>query len=223
MQFPRRHARRNPIVHHRWGGPLTLFLALIGGAHVATPTRSALAAPEPEPIPRRWQLRVEPGELRATSVDIPGVGPRAYFFLTYKVTNNTGEDRYLAPSFELVTDRDTPIRSGRGVPRIVSERIRASLKNDFLRDEIGVQGLLLQGEENAKEGLVIWPANDLKANEVTVYAAGFSGETKTIARPDNGQPYTLRKTLMLRHSTPGEIDPRTNDPLPRTEDRWILR
>lgn len=201
---------------------LLLCLAALPTAVLLAPT-PAIAAPEPEPVPRRWQLQIVPGDLRMASVDIPGEGARAFFYLTYTVTNNTGEDRNFAPSFELATDRGEIIRSGRDVPRYASEAIRASLKNDLIRDEIAVQGLLLQGEENAREGFVVWPANDLKADEYTIFAAGFSGETKTLQRPDNGEKVVLRKCLMLRHDAPGQLDPSTGQALHRTSTRWILR
>ena len=201
---------------------LLFALAALPVALLSLPT-PALAAPEPEPVPRRWQLQIVPGDLRMATVDVPGEGPRAYFYLTYTVTNNTGEDRNFAPSFELATDRGEIIRSGRNVPRYAGEAIRVSLKNDLILDEIAIQGLLLQGEENAREGVVIWPANDLKADEYTVFAAGFSGETKTLQRPDNGQKVVLRKCLMLRHDAPGQLDPTSGRPLNRTSTRWILR
>lgn len=28
-------------------------------------------APEPDPVPRRWQLAIEPGPLRVVSIDLP--------------------------------------------------------------------------------------------------------------------------------------------------------
>ncbi len=184
---------------------------------------AAWGAPEPEPVPRRWELSMVPGDLRVTSVDIGGQGPRAYFYFTYSVTNNSGEDRNFAPSFELATDRGEVSRSGRGVPRQATEAIRAMLKNPEVRDEITIQGILLQGPENAREGVVIWPATDLKADEYTIFAAGFSGETKAIARPDTGETVILRKTMMLRHSAPGQLDPSSGQFVERSSIRWILR
>jgi hypothetical protein len=205
--------------------PVIALLACLAALPLAASWMPSVAfgAPEPEPVPRRWQLQIVPGDLRITSVDVPGEGARAFFYLTYTVTNNTGEDRNFAPSFELATDRGEIIRSGRDVPRYASEAIRASLKNEQVLDEIAIQGLFLQGEENAREGFVVWPANDLKADEYTIFAAGFSGETKTIQRPDNGEKVVLRKCLMLRHDAPGQLDPTSGRPLTRTSTRWILR
>ncbi len=196
---------------------LLAFLAIVEGP-------AAIAAPEPEVVPRRWQLRVEPGDLRLCSIEVPGEGLKAFFYLTYKVTNTTGEDRYFSPTFEIVTEHQQPVRSGRNVPPAVVQTILARTGNALLQDEISVQGPLLQGPENAREGLVIWPADHLIAGgELHVFAGGFSGETKTVARPDNGAAVVLRKTLMLRYEALGILDPTDGRPLRRLGERWILR
>lgn len=189
--------------------------------------RPAYGAPEPDPIPRRWQLSLEMGPLRVITIETPGGEPRAYFYLTYTVTNASGSDILLAPMFELVGGDAKVRRSGRDVPADVTRTILERLDNPFLQDQISIIGLLLQGAENAKEGLVVWPADDLKPGSLTVYAAGFSGEMRTIEVPDaaTGQPtsITLRKTLMVRYDVPGEIDRRGDRPLDVLEKRWILR
>lgn len=185
-------------------------------------TPAVLAAPEPEPIPRRWQLRVEPGDLRVATIETSGV-PRTYLYMTFKVVNASGEDRDFAPSFELSTDTGVVQRSGRDVPREVTEALLQKVGNPLVTDETGVQGRLLQGPENAREGLVVWPADDLQAAEYNVFLIGFSGETKSVTRPDNGESVILRKTLMLRHDGTGRLDPTSGRPLPRVQERWILR
>lgn len=202
------------------------FPALLLGPALGLPPGcfpTAAAAPEPEPVPRRWQLRVEPGDLRIAVVDVPGIGPRTYLYMTYKVTNNTGEDRDFAPAFELATDTGQLVRSGREVPEYVTRELLGRIDNPLLKREYDVQGRLLQGEENAEEALVIWRADDLQGGEYSVFMIGFSGETKTVIRPDNGQTHLLRKTLMLRHDGTGILDPQSGRPLTRIQERWVLR
>lgn len=200
-----------------------VLAAAVALTSLTAPGLVALAAPEPEAVPRRWQLRIEPGDLRVAVIDADGVGPRAYLYMTYKVLNNTGEDRDFAPWFELATDNGQIVRAGRDVPHAVVQNLLRRVDNPFLQNDLNVQGRLLQGDENAREGLVVWPAPDMTAGEYTVYAMGFSGETKTIARPDNGEEVVLRKTLMLVHEGTGRLDPTSGRPLNRTKDRWILR
>jgi hypothetical protein len=185
------------------------------------------AAPEPDPIPRRWQLNIEPGPLRITTVDVPGDGPHTYFYFTYKVINTSGGDLLFAPAFDLVTSTGEVLRSGRDVPASVTKSILDGLSNKYLEDQISIVGTLLQGEGNAKEGLVVWPANSLRLDILEVYASGFSGETKTvdIQDPKTGKysRATVRKTLQLRYQTPGEIRDQGSRPFEVIEQRWVMR
>jgi hypothetical protein len=184
-------------------------------------------APEPDPIPLRWQLSVEPGPLRVMTVDVPSTGPRSYYFFTYKVTNTSNTDLLFAPSFDLGGDTGELRRSGRDVPPEVSRRILADLESKEIQDQIGVVGLLLQGEENAREGVVIWPATATHASGLTIYAAGFSGETRQVQIKDpksgSNKNVMLRKTLMLRYQGPGEIRNMAGREVELVEERWIMR
>lgn len=200
---------------------LVLCLALLGGIAVSL-TPKAQAAPEPAPIPVRWEFDVTPGPLRATSVVIDGER-KNFFYFTFKVENNTGNEQFLALSFTLSTDDGKILRSGRDVPREATQAILKRLRSPFLQDELQVQGRILQGEENAKEGLVIWPAENLDVNDLSIYVAGLSGETNTYESPLDGSVTVLRKTMMLRHQAPGTIDPSSDEPITRLTRRWIMR
>ncbi len=190
---------------------------------------SSWAAPEPDPIPRRWELDVQVGALRlATLADRAGQ-VKVYAYLTYTVTNNSGTDLLFAPSFEMATDEGQIVRSGRGVPTEVTAALIRRLANPMLIDQNSMIGPLLQGEENAREGLIAWPLDDLNVGEIHVYLAGFSGETKTIQiyDPESGGrvPLVLRKTLMMRYLIDGELNPKDSSALRPIDPRgkWILR
>jgi hypothetical protein len=184
-------------------------------------------APEPDPIPRRWQLELQPGPLRIATIDVKDEGPKAYFYMTYKVTNASGGDLLFAPSFDLATDQGDVLRSGRDVPAAVTKSLLESLGNKYLEDQISIVGNLLQGEGNAKEGLVVWPAGSLRLTQLEVYAAGFSGETKSvdIQDPTTGKPAkaTVRKTLQIRYQPTGEIRDQGSKPFDVLEQRWVMR
>ncbi|HVZ93374.1 MAG TPA: hypothetical protein VG797_02580 [Phycisphaerales bacterium] len=202
-----------------------LILATGATLLVGIPTQipSALAVPQPDAVPRRWELQLTPGPLQVASVEVPGHAPAAYLFITYKVVNKSGADRLFAPSFDLDLGDGKVYRSGRDVPSEVVDTLIKRSANPELVDEIHIQGMLLQGDENAKEGIVVWPCPNLKPEFVKVFMAGFSGETKSITRPDNNQTAVLRKQRMLSHQISGEIDPTRREPLARTEDLWIMR
>lgn len=210
-------------VKTRWIAALSA-LAFVGLAP-AVPSAMALA-PEPAPVPRRWQLEVETSALRMTVVNLPD-GPRAVLFMTYKVTNNSTSDLLFAPSFELATDDMAVLRSGRDVSVAVTNTLLDRLESPMIQDQISIVGNLLRGEENAKEGLVVWPVPSLFQNELTVYCSGFSGETATmdIPNPATGkvERKVLRKTLELRYRLPGELVPAAGGEYVPYSSRWIMR
>src|SRR6185503_14338474 len=119
---------------------------------------------------------------------------------------------------------DEVIRSGRGVPLEVTKKLIEGVQNSYVQDQISIIGQLLQGKENARDGIVIWPANDLNVEELTVYAAGFSGETATVETPDTHQKMVLRKSLQRRYQISGELVGQTGKDIPLAEpQRWIMR
>ncbi|QYK47054.1 MAG: hypothetical protein KF838_09680 [Phycisphaeraceae bacterium] len=184
-------------------------------------------APEPDPIPTRWQLDLRPGSLRLVSVAATPGDPRAYAFMTYRVTNNTGQDLPFVPAFDLATDEGLVLRSGQNVPATVTAHVLALLNNEFIEDQIGILGTLQQGPENAKDGVVIWPLPDLLTDRLTVYAAGFSGESKPVMvnDPATGERVrkTLRKVRAFRFATPGNLVLDPSIAIQLQSDEWIMR
>lgn len=182
-------------------------------------------APEPDPVPRRWQLSVEPGPLRMASVESNGQ-IQSYYFLTYKVTNTSDTDLLFTPMFDLVTENNEIVRSGRGVTTEVTRDILARLDNPYIQDQISIVGVLLQGEANAKEGLVVWAAPALHASELKVFGAGFSGETRGVpVREADGSTRNimLRKTLMLTYKPQGDLRNMGSAVIPMVDKRWVMR
>lgn len=183
--------------------------------------------PEPDPLPKRWQLDIDVGPLRVAEVKLEGEEPQVYYYLTYRVTNNSGQDLQFAPVFELGTDEGELLVAGRDVSRDVRQELLARLDNPLIEDQISILGTLLQGKENAKDGLVIWPVGDMDIDEVSVYAAGFSGETARIELPDpdtgEKREIVLRKTYMVRYSIPGSLELRGSESLKPRDERWIMR
>jgi hypothetical protein len=228
MARPPRQAPRQPNSRRR--APLTLAGALAPAAiALALPAAclslaaSVLAeAPEPDPVPRRWQLDVEPGKLRMITVEVDEQ-PKSYFYFTYEVVNNSGEDLLFAPAFDLATNEGDIVRSGRDVPLSVTKQIMDMLDNPLLEDQVEAIDQLLQGPENAREGLIIWPVPAMDAEQISVYLAGFSGETKTITVPDSEESIILRKVLMIRYNTGGTLEGRGLKAIPEVERRWIMR
>jgi hypothetical protein len=200
----------------------TLVIALLAGMGLIL---SAMA-PEPAPVPTRWQLEIEPGPLRVLSVDIPNVGPRMFAYMTYRVENNSGQDVLFAPSFELSDGEGNVVRSGRDVPQAVNTAVFELIQNPMAEDQISIIGELTQGKENGKDGYVIWILDDLNPQSMIVYAAGFSGETATVEiKGADGKPqrFILRKALMLDYEVPGTLEGQRLRPLTLRSRSWIMR
>ena len=180
--------------------------------------------PEPDPVPRRWQLDVEIGPLRVVTLKDREGNSKGYLYLTYTVINNSKEDLLFAPSFEASFGGEgTPLRSGRGVPAEITRQLRESTQNPDVQDQIAILGQLLRGRENSKVGLVVWPLVDTNPGDISIYWSGFSGETTVVERADTKQKVTLRKTLMTKYVVPGDLIGQGAKPLVESERRWIMR
>ncbi len=209
-------------------GRLTFALGAIGATSIAllsTSSTPVYAAPEPSPVATQWEFTFEEGALRLAWVD-DGNGVNPYFYLTYRITNHWGGVKLFAPDVQLMTDNVNVIRSGRDVSSGVTAAIMERLNNPLLESQIEIVSNVLEGVEHARDGVVIWPAKDLEADEVTVFFAGLSGEFQSYVvgreTPDPHR-YNLRKTLMLRYSTPGEIGQQGDAPFEQVEKRWVMR
>jgi hypothetical protein len=181
---------------------------------------SAMSYPRPAPVAPRWELEFEPGPLRLY-VD-PDEG-EAYWYFTYMVTNRTGRDQVWAPTFALFTDAGEILPSGRGVPSRVAADIRTLLGNEFLEHQNEIIGEIFHGRDHAKEGLVVWPARHLEVNEVSLFIAGASGETASVANPITGENVLLRKTLQRDYLIPGDAIARGSKPVELRSQRWVMR
>ncbi len=190
---------------------------------LACGTLSALGFPEPHIVPQSWQLDLTYQTPRLISIEGIGGRPQWFWYMTYKVVNNTGRERLFIPEVTIATDAGDIISAGTDVPATVFTAIRQKLDNPLLESSIDVVGKLLQGEDLAKETVAIWPAFDHDVDQVNIFITGVSGETAIIQHPRTGETLTLRKTLMLRYATPGtDVPPRDQDIQPAGE-QWVMR
>lgn len=184
------------------------------------------AAPEPQPVPTRWEFDFQQGPLRVALVTDPELGTMAYYYLTYRVTNRWGTDLFLAPDVQLKLGNGDLLTAGRGVPPAVTDELLTRLDSPLIEDQISMVGSVLQGEENARDGLLVWPAASLKTKDLTLFFAGLSGENQVLVVDRDGpnpKRFVLRKTLMLRYETPGELGSTDNEVIALSENRWIMR
>ena len=207
---------------------------------------AALAAdyPEPSPYPISWELDFQHDKPKRIVVTIPGQGNRAFWYMTYTVTNNTDEDRMFLPVFEMVTRDGKVHRSDKGVPLRVFEEIKRleRARYPFLQPHYKVVDTLRVGEDQAKDGVAIWPEPMSEMGNFSIYVSGLSGETVTMkmvngvpvrVKPENTalelkgvdekDVIILRKTLQLNYVVYGdEVYPGLDEVNVRPQ-AWVMR
>ena len=153
-------------------------------AAVAVFSACARTAPKPSETSGQWLLETSFGDLHAITVQIAGdAAPRTFWCLRYTVTNNTGDDRVFVPEFILYTDTGQVLRAGRKIPSAVFQAVKSLYNDPLLEDVSGMTGKLLQGQDNAKSGVAIWPDFDPDAGAMDVFVSGLSGETAQVILP----------------------------------------
>ena len=192
----------------------------------ALPLQStALAHPKPKAVPERPEVNFQPCPLRIFRSPTTG---RWFWYMTYDISNYTGEDRIWAPTFTLYTDRGEVLESGRGVKREQVLELPDYVGDDMLELQHEIIGELYQGEGNTRSGLVVWKANRTDVNELSLFVAGISSETTIVEHPLTGEKNTLQKTLMREYLIPGDATALGDAPIGLHTDldrspRWIYR
>jgi hypothetical protein len=199
-----------------------LALPLVGLALLAGPwhVRANAAYPKPLAVPQRWALEFEPGELRLYVDETDG---HVFWFFTYKVTNRTEQDQTFAPELTLFTDGGEVLVAGRDVPTRVEQQLLDLMSNELLETQNQIIGDIRQGVGHAREGLAVWPATALDANELTLFIAGLSGDTAAVRLPGTNREVVLRKTLQRSYLVPGNAMARRTMPAEFVGETWIFR
>jgi hypothetical protein len=163
-------------------------------------------------------------------VDVPGAGPQPYWYMTYGVTNNTEKERLFLPIFEMLTRTGKVVRSDNAIPAKVFDAIRARENNRYLLPAAKIAGELRVGDDQAKEGVAIWPEPDPRMGTFSIFVGGLSGESVMLkddkgepVKDPSGQPVILRKTLEITYQIPGDERYPGEDPVNPKGEQWIMR
>jgi len=186
--------------------------------------------PKPSPYPVSWEVKFTHGQPKRIVVAAPGEAPKAYWYLTYHVVNDTGKEIAFLPVFTMLTQRDQLIRSERNIPRAVFEQIKAVERIRFLEPTPDVAGRLLVGEDQARDAVAIWPEPEARMGRFSIFVTGLSGEAVILTddrgepvKDDQGQPVVLHKTLRLDYHVPGdEVYPQL-DKVDFLGSQWVMR
>jgi hypothetical protein len=204
---------------------LVMAVALAGGLAMAADQSDA---PQPKPghptpaiVPVSWELNFRYGNLERIMMPVNGQ-QKAFWFLRYSVINNSGRDVLFTPSFELVAETGQVSEAFKNVPNDVFTKIKDLYKNQLLLSPTAIYGRLLQGQDNAKDGVIIFTDIDPEARNFQLFVSGLSGETAEVKNPITGKPVILQKTLELDFAVPGEaigIEPRTE----LRGTKWVMK
>ena len=177
----------------------------------------AMAAPEPAVVPMTWELTFK-NQLPERIV----VEGKTYWYVRYTVSNNTGRDVLYTPDFEITTDSGQAIAAFKDVPKDVFGKIKELHGATLLQSHTEILGKLLQGEDNAKDGVIIFAGLEAEARVLNLFISGISGETAEVKNPMSGAVVVLQKSLVLEYSIPGEavrIDPRPT----LKSTKWVMK
>jgi len=208
----------------RCSRPGLLLLAVAALALTGLLDRTAaLAVPEPAIVNPSWTLDFEFQTPNAVAVEDDQGNTRWYWYMPYKVTNNTGEDRLFAPEIIIYNDNGDIVSAGKNVPPAVFEKVQYLLKNPLLKNSVQIVGKLLKGEDFAKEGAAIWPVAEDDVDSFTVFVGGIYGETQVVKNPKTDEEVVLRRTLMIDFDVPGNYKNPQEQPCELTGQRDVMR
>ena len=211
----------------------TAWLVAVCAASAATPASAQEVIPG---AAGAWQLDIEFHDPQRVTLRLPGTAQgTTYWYVLYRVTNNTGKDVQFMPSAQLVTDTLDVVTAGDNTHPSVYKKIAALHKKEypFFARPTNVSGLLLQGEENARTSALVFRTFDVEADSFSIHFSGLSGLIDRIANPafdtnkpesdENPRSFMLRLTLALDYALPGD-DTTRRSALPIRKNRhWEMR
>ncbi len=213
----------------------TLLCTMLLGAGVCglgvmnAPVQGA-SYPVPSVYPVSWQFKFSHATPKRIVVDIPGQGPEAYYYLTYTVTNDSGQERTFFPVFDLVTKTGHMIRNDDKVPAVVFAAVKKREGNKFLESANEIAGELRLGKDQARDGVAIWHEPDAEMGEFSIYVGGLSGEYVILkddkgneVKDAKGNPIILRKTLQLNYIIRGDDVYPGEDVVNENPEKWVMR
>ncbi len=184
---------------------------------------AAWGYPRPGPSPRDWQLDFKFGPLKMVRLSRPGRQIQTFWYLPYTVTNNTGRNVDFYPRCHLFTDTGRLFEAPKGVDPLAYPDIAELLGRKLLEEELFVRGKLLQGEENARESVIILRDFDPKAISFKLFISGLSGETSWATDPMTAQKHPLVKTLQLSYALGGDRFSSVELTAQLKDEEWIMR
>ena len=191
MRF--RHAARTTpsrvAVSVAFGAAACLASALVAPAPAGAQQEEVGTYARPAAVSEAWTYDLTVADPRALQVD-----NQWYWYMPYKVINNSGADRLFVPEVTVTNDHGEIAIAGRRIAPAVFNAVADRLANPLLESPDDVVGTLLQGRDFARESVAIWPVSPLDVDSFTVFFAGADGEVRPLISPRTGEPVTEAAT-----------------------------
>ena len=213
-------------------------LSLATAAGILSYQRRAEAYPKPSLFPISWQFKFQHSVPKRIAVQSPGeTAPKAYWYMTFSVTNTSESEQDFLPTFDLFTRDGKEIHAEKNVPAAVYDEIKKRERNRALEPLEKIAGRLRIGEDQTRDGVAIWAEPSTRMGTFHIYVSGLSGESvlmkdgeeiqikdwTKVSEEDRKKQSILRKTLDLTYQVTGdETHPEEHPANPVTEE-WVMR
>ena len=230
---------------HRYTLALMSLLAVSG----AVALRPAVAAPDfpvPNTYPVSWELSFTHATPRRIAVDVPDVNsPKAYWYMTYTVTNSTDKEQKFYPQIDLLTTDGKVHAADQNIPKKVFDEIKVTERNKFLEEFTTINGPVRLGPAEARDAVAIWAETTPRMEHFSVFVTGLAGEhvimkdvAGKLAKVDTAEDIysketedellkkglvILRKTLQLNFFIRGDDVYPGEDEVNKDSEEWIMR
>ncbi|MDP6381209.1 MAG: hypothetical protein QF662_07685, partial [Phycisphaerae bacterium] len=123
----------------------------------------------------KWTLNLKFEAPRPIRIYGTNREPKIYWYILYSARNDSGATRFFAPDFILYTNEAKLHRSGihPEVHKVIKERRKRRTR--FLENSAKIIGNLLEGEDNARDGVAIFAPIGPKTKSFTLFVGGLSG------------------------------------------------
>jgi hypothetical protein len=225
-----------------------VFLTALSATALAS-RMAALAAPDfpvPSSYPISWELKFEHGTPHRIAVDVTDSAvPKAYWYMTYTVTNEGDKEQKFYPQMELLTADGNVHKSDEKVPKKVFDSIKDAVHNKFLEPYTSISGPIRLGPAEARDGVAVWAETQPRMEHFSVFVTGLSGEAVIMKTVDGKLVKTdaaedlysrdnedellkkgltiMRKTLQLNFYIRGDEVYPGEDEVNKTGEEWIMR
>lgn len=190
-----------------------------------------LAQPQPAIVPKPGDWTLDVRFENPQQIVLPGAVQQRFWYIILTLTNKTGKDVDFYSACELMTDTFQRVPAIQGTSAVLFDKIKKRHQGRYPYLELleNAGDKILQGEDNTKDIVVIWPDFDPNAKSFDIFISGLSNETVVIDHPvdkdkdGNHVKIYLRKTLQLTCSLAGDPKFRDKQKLKLENKQWVMR